>query len=62
MTHRLLFDEALWCVVCGIGHQQWNFEETVMGNESLDERIIQGETKREEDMLKELSIVVGCLT
>ena len=33
-----------------------------MGNESLDERIIQGETKQEEEMLKELSIVAGCIT
>ena len=61
-TQRLLFDESLWCVVCVIGHWLWNFEEMGMGNEALDERIIQGETKREEDMLKELSIVVGCLT
>ena len=40
-TQRLLFDEALWCVVCGIGHWLWNFEEMGMGNEALDERIIQ---------------------
>ena len=49
-------------MVCGIGHRLCHFEEMGMGNEALDERIIQGETKQEEDVLKELSIVVGCLT
>lgn len=49
-------------MVCGIEHRLWHFEEMGMGNEVLDERIIQGETKQEEEMLKTLSIAAGCLT
>lgn len=46
-------------MLCSIGHWLWHFEQKGMANQALDKRLIQGEIKKEEDMLKALRIAAG---